>query len=270
VLAHGPTAAAKPAEPLERALVVAAGALVAALLAACGVVLAVRRVSGGFEPVGGTASVVVAVLGGLLVLGCDALARGVVLSTAWRHAARAGYLLALAAIAMPFRATWGLETALLVAGACFAGAVVVGPFIRGTPRRWLASSLVPGGGSGGLRNGRSRITQPPAAVSRPAIDCPGHLIQRFERYELDGLDCLQGTLTLTVLEGSRTAHGHIGFCPSFRQVPQVEASTSYDGVEAIVTAAEIVPWGVRIECRLDEPTDEPIEIPVDVIARAPI
>jgi hypothetical protein len=121
-----------------------------------------------------------------------------------------------------------------------------------------------------LRDGHARITQPAAAVPRAAIGCPGHLIQRFERYELDGLDCLQGTLTLTVLEGSRTAHGHVGFCPSFRQIPQVEASTSYDGVEAIVTAAEIVPWGVRIECRLDEPTDEPIEIPVDVIARAPI
>jgi hypothetical protein len=135
VLAHGPTAAAKPSEPLERALVVAAGALVAALLAACGVVLVVRRVGGGFEPVGGAASLVVAVFGGLLVLGCDALARGAGLSTAWRHAARAGYLLALAAIAVPLRATWGLETALLVAlGDAHGAAEWLDPTLRALPQ----------------------------------------------------------------------------------------------------------------------------------------
>jgi hypothetical protein len=109
-----------------------------------------------------------------------------------------------------------------------------------------------------------------APTALAAAVCPGHLVQRFERYELDGVDSLRGVLTLTVPEGSRTAHGHIGFCPSFRQVPQVEASTPNDGVEAVVTAAEIVPWGVRIECRLDEPTDEPIEIPVEILARAPL
>jgi hypothetical protein len=39
-------------------------------------------------------------------------------------------------------------------------------------------------------------------------------------------------------------------------------------VEAVVTAAEILPWGVRIDCRLSEPADEPLEIPVDVAAQA--
>jgi hypothetical protein len=35
-------------------------------------------------------------------------------------------------------------------------------------------------------------------------------------------------------------------------------------------AAEVLPWGARIECRLDEPADETILIPVDVYARAPL
>jgi hypothetical protein len=51
-------------------------------------------------------------------------------------------------------------------------------------------------------------------------------------------------------------------------MPEVKVETPYDGVEATVTAAEIVPWGVRIECRLAEPAEEPIMIPVLVRATA--
>jgi hypothetical protein len=31
----------------------------------------------------------------------------------------------------------------------------------------------------------------------------------------------------------------------------------------------VLPWGVRIECRLDDPAQETIEIPVDILATAP-
>jgi hypothetical protein len=50
----------------------------------------------------------------------------------------------------------------------------------------------------------------------------------------------------------------------------VDVTTEYDGVEAVVSAAEILPWGVRIECRLDEPAEEAFEIPVDLFASAPV
>jgi len=91
----------------------------------------------------------------------------------------------------------------------------------------------------------------------------------LERYELDGNDCLRGTLALSVPQGARAAHGHVGFCPSFKQLPHIEVTTEYDGVEAVVSVAEVVPWGARIECRLDEPAEEAIEIPVDLFAQAP-
>jgi hypothetical protein len=37
----------------------------------------------------------------------------------------------------------------------------------------------------------------------------------------------------------------------------------------VVSAAEVLPWGVRVECRLAEPAEEPVEIPVDLVAEAP-
>jgi hypothetical protein len=114
---------------------------------------------------------------------------------------------------------------------------------------------------------RAREVVPAAAAASPV---PGHLLQRFERYDSAGADCLRGRIAVAVPQGARTAHGHVGFCPPFAQTPTVEVSTEYDGVEAVVSAAEILPWGVRIECRLDEPAEEAFEIPVDLFASAPV
>jgi hypothetical protein len=98
---------------------------------------------------------------------------------------------------------------------------------------------------------------------------PGSLRQRLTRYDLpDGVDCVRGRLTIAVPGAAKAAAGHIGFCPAFAETPEVEVTTEYDGVEVTVTAAEVLPWGVRVECRLAEPAEEPLEIPVDIVARA--
>lgn len=269
MLASAATTAARTGASLERSLVAALGGLSAVLAAACGIVLFLRRIGGGFGPLGGGGLVVAAALGGLLVAGCDAAARSTRLAPAWPIVARVGYLLALGALALPPRVAGGGLAAAVLAWMIAAWVVAV-PLVGRAAPHWLA----------GLRSRVPkvpRVLEPhdpapapaPAAAAAPA-PCPGHLLQRFERYELDGFDCLRGTLALVVPQGARAAHGHVGFCPAFRQVPEVRMDTPFDGVEAIVTAAEIVPWGVRIECRLDEPAEEPVEIPVDVFARSPV
>jgi hypothetical protein len=82
----------------------------------------------------------------------------------------------------------------------------------------------------------------------------------------DGGERVSGRLCVMVPEGSRSGYAHVGFCPPLASQPVVEATTDYDGVEAVVSAAEVLPWGVRIECRLDEPAEETVEIPVDILA----
>lgn len=99
---------------------------------------------------------------------------------------------------------------------------------------------------------------------------PGILRQRFARFEQpDGSDAVTGTLVVAIPAGAKTGYGHVGFCPSFTTLPTVEVTTGYDGVEAIVAAAEILPWGLRVECRLADPAEEPLEIPITIVARAP-
>jgi len=114
------------------------------------------------------------------------------------------------------------------------------------------------------------VAAPPASMSAAVV--PGILQQRFERYVLpdERMECLRGTLHLTVASGSRLVTGHVGFCPPFHHLPQVEVGTRCEEVEATIVAVEVLPWGARIECRLDEPADETILIPVDVDARAPL
>jgi hypothetical protein len=262
---HWPTAAARTGASLERALLGAAGALFATLVVACGTVLVVRRIGGGFGPAGGAGVAAVALLGGLLVLAVDAAGRFAGRPAAWRAAARMGYALAWAAVGLPPAVGSPMETLLFFMATGITIAIIAEPVVRGPAGPWLADL--------GRRVPRPpRRLRPPRLVMPPStarpVESPGHVLQRFERYELDGVDCLRGTLTLTVPQGARSAHGHVGFCPSFRHVPTVETTTAYDGVEAVITAAEVVPWGVRIECRLDEPADEPVEIPVDIVARS--
>jgi hypothetical protein len=96
---------------------------------------------------------------------------------------------------------------------------------------------------------------------------PDRWRQRLERYETAaGEECVRGQVMLSIAAGSRTGHAHVGFCPAFATLPTVEVTTDCDFVEAEVTAAEILPWGVRAECRLSEPAEEPLEIPVTIRA----
>jgi hypothetical protein len=98
----------------------------------------------------------------------------------------------------------------------------------------------------------------------------GRLQQRLERYEsAEGVDCVSGHVRLSIPAGGKVTHAHVGFCPAFATLPTVEVTTDCDFVEAEVAAAEILPWGVRVECRLSEPAEEPLEIPVAIRAVRP-
>jgi hypothetical protein len=238
---------------------------------ASGLTLCLRRLSGGFEPPAAPALLAVTAGGAALVLLVDGLAKAAALRGGpWPAAARAGLVLALAAIALPLRLATPLDCISFAAAALFAGVVIGGPWLAGGPDRTRPARLAPPPPS---VDGFSLRPPPPnesAAAATAAPPVPGHLLQRFERYDAVGADCLRGRIVVAVPQGARTAHGHIGFCPPFAQTPTVEVTTEYDGVEVVVSAAEILPWGARIECRLDEPAEEAFEIPVDLFASAPV
>ena len=113
------------------------------------------------------------------------------------------------------------------------------------------------------------------AIFRPTTkyqsESGGTLLHWQERYELpDGTEHLRGQLMIGFAKGTRLTTGHVGFCPSFQSIPIVQVTTDYDALEVSVTAAEILPWGVRIECRVEEPIDEGTSIPVFLTVNKPL
>lgn len=244
-----------------------------AIVCGGGVLLAVRRVTADWHPPHGPAVLVaVCVAGGLLIAAGDVARRGCGQLPGWL--ARLGLIIAAVAVAIPLPATTVGQGVMAVAALVGAGLVTVRPWL---PRRSVRIRRSPGRVSppvleeSGVMN-RPTLDRPPGAPFPPATapaEVPGQFLQQFTRFtRADGVECVHGRLSLAVPAGVRSAAGHIGFCPPFPHTPSVEVTTDYDAVEAMVTAAEVLPWGVRIECRLDEPADAAFEIPIDIIAEA--
>jgi len=236
------------------ALVRAAGVTAAAAALACGAVIALRRLSGAIGPAGPGLILGTAAAGIALVLAADAARRaGAALGVSL--AARCGLVLALAALAVPLQ-TPGIVGRIAAAAALVASAVALVrlPRLGATRRVGLRAS--------GRRGADARRERRGSRDPRP-----GFLRQRFERRELSaGAECVRGRVVVALPAAARTGYGHLGFCPAFATTPAVEVSTAYDGVEVTVSAAEVLPWGVRVECRLAEPAEEPLEIAVDLVA----
>lgn len=269
-LVRGPTAGVRPprgiARWLERAAPDRCGVLlrrgVAVIagggLLVIGVVLLVRLASGALTP----PTPAIVLLAGLATCALLGVADAAASPSGWwlaSVAGRVGLIVTVGALVTAPRqagaADWAARGVVLSA----AMAALIG-------RRTRPSSDTPRGALARSAHARERPRSDRgrhAGTRRP----PGALRQRLERYErVDGTDLLRGTIVVQIPAGAKAGHGHVGFCPSFAAIPTVQVSTPYDGVDATVNAAEILPWGVRIECRLADPAEERVEIPVTVSA----
>lgn len=254
---------------LERAILAAASAGAGWLAMACGLVLVLRRIAGGVTASPGSSTLaLVCVVGGLLVVVGDLAARAA--STRRRFTSRVGLVLAVAATALPLPKGDRGRAAMAVASLAFAGGVLAEPWIgrrRRRPVRAVAPEITAAPAPTAIAPAPAIA---PAMPDRHLASEDGHLVQHLERFlKADGTECVRGRLFLAVPAGVRSASGHVGFCPPFATTPTAEVSTAYDEVEAIVAAADILPWGIRVECRLDEPADEAFEIPIDLFASSP-
>jgi hypothetical protein len=220
----------------------------------------VRRAAGGFSESPSLAMPWLTVSAGLAVVAITDMARRAHMAPFWAGAAaRMGAVLAVLAVMPTGAAAWERAASLIPLGIAVAG-VFFAPFIEHRDR-WHRGRTI----------GRDREETPLPPLSRDmpmmiAPTGPGFR-QRLERFQTaaEG-DRAIGRVIVDVPTGSRTGHAHIGFCPPFVAMPTVEVTSDDDGIEAVVTAAEVVPWGVRVECRLSEPAEEPLAIPVDILA----
>lgn len=241
-------------------LLIRGGAAIAAgTVAAGGGLLVLRRITQAIDTAAPPLALLAAAGAGLLLVLASDLGTELAGGRTGPLLARIGLLLGVLALAVPPAdtvASWAAGGTALAAAA----AVFLRPAMRAAvpwpkPDRWRADAAT----------ASAVVLRPPRRRRRRL---PGSLRQRYERYELPtGGDWVRGRLTIAVPAGARAAAAHLGFCPAFAETPEVEVTTSYDGVEVTVAAAEVLPWGVRVECRLAEPAEEPLEIPVEIQAR---
>ena len=268
-------AASAGGDPLA-ALVGAAAAAAAVAVAAGAATLLVRRVTGGFQTLPGPATTwLVTAVGIAVIAAADAAIRFGAVSRWTGVLPRVGLVLGLLALAAGAE-TGSAGMASLAAVALAALVAVVPPPQAGSrPRPQAAPRRQPPRRPGGraaawadeLPAREPAATGSVAFATLAAAPPVAGFRQRLERFETAaGEDRVVGRVIVSLMAGSRSGHAHIGFCPPFAALPAVAVTTDYDGVEAVVMAAEVVPWGVRVECRLSEPAEELLEIPVDVVA----
>ncbi|MFN9367659.1 MAG: hypothetical protein ACK6CT_02680 [Planctomycetia bacterium] len=232
------------------------------VLAASGMLVLARRLGGAFAVPAGSGKFFFLLVGGAVMLAVTVQVCRMGRRPAAATIACVGFAAAILAIGLPADlASWATSATPSVA-VLAASLALVGPVAFGRPAAFAPRPRPePRGPETPAPRRRRRRSRPDASAP------PRCVSQRQERFRLaSGEDCIRGRIHLEVPAGARVVHGHMGFCPAFAALPEVRVETPYDGVEATVSAAEIVPWGVRIECRLAEPAEEPIVIPVLVVA----
>jgi hypothetical protein len=194
-------------------------------------------------------------------------------------------LLALLALSVRGSAWWAVGVIWAAAIAeeawCWApltrGGAIQGPFVLGSlprngfprpsPLRWRRRADEPR-----LRRDKSNSRHEPTekvAVQRAAAEQPvADVWQQTSRaYEADGADALRGTLRAFLAVGQRTAHVHLAFCPPFVRLPQLDYRQTA-GPAARVKLGQLLPYGVRLDVKLDEAAGAPATVLLELTARS--
>lgn len=109
-----------------------------------------------------------------------------------------------------------------------------------------------------------RVAPPPGSApvdgnltdeTEPAEPAANVLQQLTLRTTADGNQELSGWLRIRFDVGQRSGSLHVAFCPPFGQVPLVQAE-ALSGPDCRIKAAQVLPYGVRLDVKLDEPAGE--------------
>ena len=97
----------------------------------------------------------------------------------------------------------------------------------------------------------------------PAADV---LQQLTLRTTAEGRQELSGWLRLPLAAGQQTGSLHVAFCPAFDRMPQVEAE-AVSGPDCRIKTAQVLPYGARLDVKLDDAAKEEASLLVWFSAR---
>ena len=83
----------------------------------------------------------------------------------------------------------------------------------------------------------------------------------------DGTESLSGWLRIPLASGQRTANVHVAFCPPFPHTPRARVE-QLDGPEARIKTVQLLPYGVRFDLKLREPSESAAAVLLQFSAEA--
>ena len=106
-----------------------------------------------------------------------------------------------------------------------------------------------------------------AEADDEADDADEHVMQQLTRvHDATYGEMMYGTLRADLEPNQRSSSLHVAFCPPFAKVPQMDVEQAA-GPEAQVKIGQLLAYGARIDLRLDEATDEPQSVIVELSVR---
>jgi hypothetical protein len=75
----------------------------------------------------------------------------------------------------------------------------------------------------------------------------------------DGVETLSGWLRVGLGPGQRSANVHVAFCPPFGRTPTLEVTQSA-GPPSRIKTVQLLPFGARIDLKLNQAGDEPTSV----------
>jgi hypothetical protein len=116
------------------------------------------------------------------------------------------------------------------------------------------------------RRQQPRLPVIPSLSAGDPIEESGTLLQQLIRTrDANGCEVVHGKLAAEFVAGQRTTIVHVGFCPPFERLPQVEAEV-VDGPDASVQVAQMLHNGARLEVRLPEAAAEAVNVSLEIVA----
>jgi hypothetical protein len=104
------------------------------------------------------------------------------------------------------------------------------------------------------------------AIDEADDELPQQVSQQVRRGRTEnGLDCCYGWARCVFDPGRRTETVHVSFCPPFLATPQMEVHPR-DGASAQIRTAQLLPYGCRLEIRLDQVHEQRVELIVEFAA----
>jgi hypothetical protein len=98
-------------------------------------------------------------------------------------------------------------------------------------------------------------------------DLPLEVTQQLTRSTTaEGADEFAGWVRAPFAAGQRTSSVHLAFCPQFARTPELVVE-QIDGPEARIKTAQVLPYGARLDLKLQTPAETPETVVLQFSAR---